>query len=159
MSAQHKKRPCSFFHFYQIDEKVGIAVTAAMDSATQTLAGAAHAGFACADLDLTAVTARTASPPALEFCFPTSVSRTEQTRIFGASSLLLRCSRATSTAEKSGPSRQIRGVYRPVSLGSKKSVQSRKVAPPCRAVVECAPRNAALSTDTPSSCFCLSSSA
>jgi hypothetical protein len=67
MSAQHKKRPCSFFHFYQIDEKVGIAVTAAMDSATQTLAGAAHAGFACAGLDLTAITMRKASPTALEF--------------------------------------------------------------------------------------------
>jgi hypothetical protein len=121
------------------------------------LSGAAHVRFACAGLDFTATTARTASPAALEFCISTSVSTTEQTRISAAASILLRCSHATSTAEKSGPSRQNRGVYRPVSLGSKKSVQSPKVAPPYRALVEYGLRGSAFSTDTASSCFCLSS--
>jgi hypothetical protein len=39
-----------------------------------------------------------------QYTIATSVFRTEQTRIFAASSILLRRSRATSTAEKSSPS-------------------------------------------------------
>src|SRR5882762_10504713 len=49
--------------------------------------------------------------------------------------------------------------YTPVSLGSEKSVESRKIAPPCGAVVEYVLGGPALSTDTVSSCSCLSPSA
>ena len=87
------------------------------------------------------------------------VYTTGQTRIFPASSILLRRSHAISTAEKSGPSIQNRRIYSSVSLGSEKSVQSGKIAPPRGAVVDYGLRGPAFSRDTPSSCFCLSPSA
>ena len=89
----------------------------------------------------------------------TLVYTTEQTRTFGEGSMLSRSSRATSSAEKSRPGIQNRGFYSSVSLGSKKSVQSGKSAPPSGAVVDDGLRGPALCTDSASSCFCLSPSA
>jgi hypothetical protein len=87
--------------------------------------------------------------------FAASVYIMEQTRIFAAYSILLWCSRATSTS-KSGSSVSNRRVYSSVSFSSEKLVQSGKIGPPCGAVVEYGLRGPALSADTASSCFCLS---
>jgi len=84
---------------------------------------------------------------------------TGQTRSFGASSIPLRRFRATSTAEKSGPSTENRGGYHAVSFACEKRVQSGKTAAPWGAVVECGAGGPALSTDSISACFCLSPSA
>jgi hypothetical protein len=65
----------------------------------------------------------------------------------------LRCSRATPSAEKSGPRLPNRGVYRSVSLRSEKSVQGGTSAPPWGAVVDDGLRGPALCTDSASSCF------
>jgi hypothetical protein len=85
----------------------------------------------------------------------TAVYTTEQTRIFAAGSILLRCSRATPSAEKSGPRIQNRGVYRSISLRSEKSVQGGTSAPSWGAVVDDGLRGPALCTDSASSCFYL----
>jgi len=87
-----------------------------------------------------------------------SVFTTEQTRVFTASIILLRCSHDDLKRKKSGPSKQNRGVFSSVSVGSEKSVHGGKITAPCGAVVEHGLRGPALSEDSASSCSCLSPS-
>jgi hypothetical protein len=87
------------------------------------------------------------------------MSTTEQTSSFAASSILLRRGRATTTTEKSGSGIQGRGIYRSVSLGNEKTIESGKITGARGTVVGRGPRSPAVFPDTGAPCDCVSAPA